>query len=331
MSARLRELVDGYQNTCVIVAASKLGIFDALDPTTSRSTDELARTLGLDEGRVRRLVRALVVLELVAARDAGVVLPADGALLRATAPGVGAAPLMIGEQYLLAWANLAHSVETGGPAFDRLFGMSAWEHRRQNPKIDEAFNRMIGGVQAGAVPALLDACAFPEDEQVVDVGGGNGHLIAGILERRSGASGVLFDQPHVADAAAARFADRGFGQRLRCVGGSFFEDAVPRGGDVYILQHILHDWDDEACRTILGNCRSAMKETARLLLLECIVDEARPDRGLVMRDHHMMSVLGGVERTLAEYDALFEATGLRRVRTVLTEPHAADVIEARPA
>lgn len=319
-------LLNGYQSTCVIMAASKLGVFEHLQVGQRTSLDELAQKLGgADPSRLRRLLRALATLGLVDWQGgSSFALTEDGGLLRGGT--FGAFPTVIGAQYLAAWSNLDHSVATGEPAFPHLFGMSAWEHRRQQPKLNEAFNRMMDGFQARAVATIVDAYDFGSARRVVDVGGGNGHLLVGILTRWKEIAGVLFEQPDVVEIARPTVAS--VKDRLELVAGSFLEDVIPRGADIYVLQHVLHNWNDASCVTILQNCRKAMQEGARLLVLEHVLptDEPGP-RPLAMLDLHMMSIHGGSVRTLAEYDAIFERAGFRRTRHIPTAPQVSDILE----
>jgi hypothetical protein len=325
---RALSLVNGYQTTCVIAAAAKLGVFDVLDPNERKTLEACATELKLDARRLQRLLRALAAIGLVEWKPGSFVLTEDGALFRATGP-LSAFPLLIAEQYMSAWAHLDHSVSSGEPAFAHLFGMSAWEHRKQNPALNTAFNRMTESFQARAVSSLLDKYDWSRARCVVDVGGGNGHLLAGFLTRFAEAKGVLFEQPEVIEIARPIVANRGVAGRCELVGGSFFDDVIPRGGTHYVLQHVLHNWDDASCIAILENCRKAMPRDARLLVLEHVLpsDTSGP-APFVMLDLHMMSVLGGSVRTLAEYDALLGGAGFERTQHLATGSNAADIIEA---
>jgi hypothetical protein len=158
-------------------------------------------------------------------------------------------------------------------------------------------------------------------------------LLSSILEGHPELRGVLFDLPHVAKSAGERLATLRIANRCEVEGGSFFE-RVPENLDVYILQYVLHDWDDERCRTILAACRAAMRTGSRLLIVEKPLPEG-PDLGdlhwLGLRDIHMMLVHGGRERTLEQYDALLDSASFRRTSHRRLDAHLPDVIEALPA
>lgn len=176
--------------------------------------------------------------------------------------------------------------------------------------------------------AMLDAYDLADVGTFVDVGGGNGKTIVAVLNRHPAMSGILFDLPHVVEAAEHNLSAAGLKTRCRTVGGSFF-DAVPTGGDAYLLRHIIHDWYDEQSTQILKNCRRAMHDRAKLLVVEHVILPGNDPAPGKMLDLAMMVLPGGMERTEKQYRELFAGAGLRLERIVAT---AADVsvIEARP-
>ncbi len=318
-------MLHGYRATCLIVTAVQLGLIERL--AAGPASDEvLARALGAHLPSLRRFLRGLRAIGVVSHQEGGVGLTSMGRALLKDAPGLWHWAVLIGEEYLPAWAHLRHSVLTGEPAFEQVFGMSVWQHRAQRPELDECFNRMASRSPNAA--AIATAYDFAAADLIVDVGGGHGQLLAGILARYPRARGIAFDQPHVADGAAAVLDAAGIGDRCSSIGGSFFE-SVPEGGDVYVLQHVLHDWSDEECVSILKNCRAAMRSSSTLLIVEHVMPDAPEDaRGPVMLDLHMLAVLGGAERTRAEYEALLGSAGLDLVRC--TKPlGVVDVLEAK--
>jgi hypothetical protein len=322
-------MVNGYQQTCIVVAAIQVGVFDRL-ASSPATIDVLARDLGAHAGALGRLVRALVVLGLVDDKDGTIHLASAGKLLLEGGLGAGirAWALLVGGEYLAAWGNLQHSVKTGEVAFDHVFGTSAWRHREANPTLNEAFNRVTSGEQLRAIAGILRAYDFSPYTQVVDVGGGHGHLVAGIVQKHANLRGIVFDQPHVASAAGAALARANVAGRCEVVTGSFF-DGVPPGGDCYVMKHVLHNWEDPDCVKILTRCREAMKPGAKLLVLENVLpDDPKAAEPLVMLDLHMLAVLGGRERTSAQYAALLAAAGLRHTRTIATREGAPDIVEA---
>ena len=160
---------------------------------------------------------------------------------------------------------------------------------------------------------------------IVDLGGGLGGVLAGLLRSDPRLEGILVDLPHVIEGASARLDAAGVLDRCRLVAGSFFE-RIPEGGDIYVLRYILHDWDDERAGAILRRCREAMHERARLVVAESVLPEREPPVWLVMQDLHMLTLLGGRERTEREYESLFRRNGFAlRSRASVADT---DVLEA---
>jgi hypothetical protein len=252
-----------------------------------------------------------------------------GQFLQDADAGVRERVILVGEEYLPAWQNLRHSVMTGETAFEHVFGVDAWEHRRRRAELSECLNRTMADDQTRTGRSIPAAYDFSTSRLVVDVGGGQGALIAEILAEYPQPTGLVFDQPHVVAGASGVLAAAGVQKRCQVVGGSFFE-SVPRGGDTYILQHVLHNWTDERCEAILRNCRAAMDAASVLLVVENIMpDDSDPTEHLVMLDLHMMVMLGGRERTRSEYRSLLRSTGLDLVRSVSTRAKT-EILVAMP-
>ena len=160
----------------------------------------------------------------------------------------------------------------------------------------------------------------------MDVGGATGNLLTAVLGSAPGARGILYDLPHVVRDAPQLIQSRGLKDRVTIEAGSFFE-RVPSGGDAYMLSHIIHDWSEAQCLTILENCRRAMKPGGRLLLIEMVLPPGNtPHPGKVL-DMMMLVGPGGQERTAEEYGRLLRQAGFRLTRVVPTES-AVSVIEA---
>jgi len=326
--ARLLDLLHGYRATCLIVTALELGLFDQLQ---AAPVDDaiLAIRLGAHGPSLRRLLRGLELLGLVEQSSSGVALTPTGQLLIDADAGLRERALLVGSEYLPAWRDLRHAVMTGEPAFDQVFGVSAWEYRRRHPELNEALNRTMADDQRRSSGSIPDAYDFSACRLVVDVGGGQGNLLAEILARYPRPAGLLLDQPHVVAGAAAVLSAAGVEQRCRVVGGSFFE-SVPAGGDAYVLQHVLHDWSDERCGAILRHCRAAMGASGVLLVVENLVPaDADPTAHLVMLDLHMMVMLGGRERTRREYRSLLHAAGFDLTRSIGTRA-GTEILVAAP-
>ncbi len=322
----LRRLVAGYQVSQAIHVAAVLGIADLL-ADGPRTSDELAEATATDPDALFRLLRALDVVEIVEADGDGTFsLGRLGQGLQSDAPDslAGWAAFVGRGFYWEAWAHLIDSVRTGENAFRIAHGTSVWEHRARNPEDSAAFDRGMAAMTRRVIGAILEAYDFGRFGTIVDVGGGNGALLAAIMERHPSVHGVLFDQPHVVAGANADLA-----ARCTVVGGDFFAE-VPAGGDAYVLKWIIHDWEDEESRAILRVCRSAMADGAALLLVERVLEGPNDEPWSRFSDLNMLVGPGGRERTLDEYERLLEDSGFRLIGC---SPTASDfcVIEAAPA
>jgi SAM-dependent methyltransferase len=313
-----------------IGVAARLGVADELAGGPRRA-DEVAAAVGAHPGALRRLLRLLADFEVFAELEGGrFALTPMGELLRSDGDGSMRGLAMLLESPFLrdAWTHLIDAVRTGEPAFDRAHRRHLFDYLREHPEDAAVFDQAMIGASRQLIAAILDVYDFGRFRTVVDVGGGNGALLAMILAANPNARGILYELPDVAARARALLAEAGVAERCEVVGGDFFE-AVPRGGDAYVLTQVVHDWDDQAASRILRNCRAAMSGNARLLLGEAVLpDGAEPSLAKLV-DLEML-VIGGRERTVAEYRDLLEHAGLRMIRVVPSSgPHS--VVEAAVA
>jgi len=234
--------------------------------------------------------------------------------------------MLNGEPYL-AFAQLSHSVRTGLPAFDEVFGKPRFDWLADHPDEAALFQRAMITLSQDSNEAIAEAYDFGAFSRVVDVGGGHGHLLSAILARHAHLSGVLFDLPSgiqmIRSAAGSNF------QRTEFVTGSFFE-SVPRGADVYVIKKVIHDWSDEQAVVILRNCRDAMTPQGKVLVAETIIPVGNEPNPIKLIDVNMLVVTGGKERTQAEYAALLATAGLRLERVISTS-QPISVLEAGQA
>ena len=186
-----------------------------------------------------------------------------------------------------------------------MHGEDVWRHREARPEESAVFDRAMESITHGGTESVLEAFDFGRFRLIVDVAGGTGAFLAAILERYPDARGILFDQPHVVRGAVVP-------ERVEVVAGSFF-DAVPAGGDAYVLKAIVHDWEDEESIAILRACREAIAPDGSLLVVERLLGAPNERPEAKFSDLNMMVAPGGRERTLEEYGALFEAAGFRLV------------------
>ena len=312
-------------------ALAKLGV-PALLADGPRTADELAAATGADARALHRLLRALALAGLLrqTAPDT-YALTATSELLRPDVPdSVHLNALMQGEEVFGSFAEIMYTMRTGRPAFEKVYGRPFYAYLDENPDAAEVFTASMG---AQPVPAVLREVDWSGDGGVVDIGGGDGGLLAEILAGDSRLRGVLLERPDAVRAARKRLAGAGLAGRVEFVAGDFFR-SVPAGGGVYLLARVLHNWDDEQALAILRRVRQAMATHARLVVVEEFLPEQVPagggGRGMV--DLLMLVTLGGQDRTGAQYRDLLAGAGFD---VLATRPGAGSpevgLLEARPA
>ena len=316
--------------SAVVYAAAKLGLADQL-AAEPKNAAELAGLMRLHAPSLHRLMRTLAGLGILTEQDAQrFALTPLGEALKTGAPGAARATLIaFGGTFWHGWEEILYSLETGDTGFAKAHGMPLFEYLSQHPADASYFNEAMVGFHGHEPPAVAQAYDFARFENVVDVGGGTGNLLATILSRHAGPRGVLFDRQHVVLEAPTLLKARGVEERVTIEAGDFFE-TVPAGGDAYVLSHVIHDWNEARCLTILGHCRKAMKPDGRLLIVEMVLPAGdTPHPGKVL-DIVMLVFPGGQERTEAEYASLLGKAGFRLSRVVPTAS-AVSVVEAIPS
>lgn len=310
-----------------IAVAAQFGIADLLKDGP-KSAEELAQATGTHPRAVYRLLRALsgagVFSEEVDGRFG---LTSLSELLRSDAPESlrAFAALMADEVNFQMWAELPYSIQMGEPAVPAKLGTQWFDWLAQHPAKGKEFHDAMTSLSAGAVAAVVSAYDFSGIEKLVDVGGGHGLLLASVLSKYPKMRGVLYDTPAVVAGAAGVLAAHGVTDRCETVGGDFLRSA-PAGGDGYILKHIIHDWSDGECVTILGHCHAGMRAGAKVLIVEMVIPERNVPAISKFLDLEMLLFLTGRERTAAEYRDLLECAGFELTRIVPT-PSLYSVIE----
>ena len=319
----LFRMITGFYVSRAIYVVAKLGIADLLSDG-ARRVDDLAGVTGAHASSLKRVVRLLASAGLLTEEaDGRFALTPIGACLRAGVPGsMRTAALLFGGITQRAWGELLHSVQTGEPAFRRVFGMEPFDYMAQHPDEAANFDAAMADFTKHIAIAVAAAYDFSPFRRIVDVGGGNGALFAGVLKANPKLAGVVFDLPQVAERAAAPMRELGLADRCETVGGDFFK-AVPAGGDAYLLKHVIHDWNDDRATAILGSCRRAMGADARLLIVEGVylprIDQSDESRGAASNDVNMLVCTGGRQRSEAEFRDLYAAAGFRLTRIVPTQ------------
>jgi O-methyltransferase domain/Dimerisation domain len=310
-------LINGSQITQAIRVAATLRVADHLKDGP-RSADDLASLTQSNAGALYRLLRALAAIGVFREEaDRKFALTPMGDCLRTDSnTPIGGWAEHVGNPYFWqAWGHLLHSVRTGENAFQDLHGVDVWQYRAKRPEDDAIFNRAMTNMSRGGTDAVLSAYDFSNYRHVVDIGGGQGAMLAAILNACPQARGTLFDQPQVVEGAEANLRGRGVIDRCEIAGGSFFEE-VPLGGDAYLMRHVIHDWEDPEAIAILKVCRRAMREPAKLILIEREVAPPNEMPATKFSDLNMLVGPGGRERTRDEYADLLGISGFELARVV---------------
>lgn len=329
VSFQLSNMIVGYWQSQAIYAAAKLGIADLLAPGP-QTIDALTAASNASPEPLYRLLRALASIGIFAegpSKTFSLTPLADP--LRADAPGSQKAfCLMNGGQQFTSWSEIVYSIQTGKSAYERVNGRPLFEFLATDAEQAQIFDDAMTGIHGRETNLMVDAYDFSGINILVDVGGGNGSSLIGILQHYPEMRGVLFDLPHVVERARPRIEAAGLADRCDLVGGSFFERA-PSGADAYMMRHIIHDWDDQRATAILKTCHAAMSEKARLLVVESVIPPGNdPFLGKFL-DLVMLVIPGGKERTAEEYRTLLAGAGFDLQR-ILPSKHEISLVEARP-
>ena len=321
-TSALMELIYSGSLSQAAYVAAELGIADQL-ASGPKDAGELARATGSHAPSLHRLLRTLTSLELCIEREDGsFALGPMGSLLRTDAPdSLRSRFLYWGKYQWPVWGNLLYSVKTGESARNLATGTDGFKHLERDAEAAEVFNRSRVELTRFVAAEVVRAYDFAGMRRIVDVGGGHGALLAAILEAYPDMQGVLFDMQHAMEGARAHLANAGLAQRCECVAGSFFE-SVPGGADAYVLKSVIHDWNDERSAVILRNCRRAIPQDGKLLLVERIMparlEATSRHHAIAQADLTMLLGPGGRERTEAEFRILLESTGFRPTRFIAT-------------
>ncbi len=328
--ARVRRQIEAYHEAALIYAAVKLRLPERLEDQP-RTPAALARKLGLSAPHLHRLLRGLTAFGVCQELpDGKFVLTQAGLSLKTGTPSrLAEKAMIVVEQYWRPWAELVASLESGRPAFEQVFGRDERDWRAANPEQGGLFAAYLAKETHAQAKPIVDALELSGVRIVAEIGGSHGGLLAAVLEAHPQLSGVLLDQPHALDAVAPFLQSLGLADRGHRVGGDALE-AVPVTADLYLLKGVLQNFDDARARIILRNCREAMRDGARLVVIERLLPErAADDHGAILLDLHMMTITGGRLRTQAEIEALLADAGFAVFRVTPLADGAA-LIEGSP-
>ncbi len=301
-------MLEGFKISRMLGLVAELGLPDLVPPDANVPARALASTKA-DPDALLRICRALAAFGVFTVTPDGAIgHSAMSRLLRTDVEKSQAltARFWCGAGNWAAWGALAAGLRTKESPHQAAWGMSRFDYMRAHPDEAAVYDARMAAASGDRQAAIAAAADFAVASTIVDVGGGNGALLRAILARHPTAIGIVYDRAHVVGAIKP---DALLGGRISREPGDFLID-VPRGGDLYLLSWILHDWSDDDCLRILRNCRAAMKRGTRLMIAERVLE---PDPAIgnpldYLGDIQMM-VLGGQERTVAQYAALLTATG----------------------
>jgi hypothetical protein len=315
--------------------AAKLGVADLLKDGP-RHADEIAKATETHAPSLHRVLRLLVSVGVFDEQEDGrFALTPVGQALRVGVPGSSRAlaQLLAGPENQDRWKDLERCVRTGEPVW-RLQGLPDWVAGiAGDPELAANFDAAMADFTKLAAIAVGATYDFKPFRTIVDVGGGNGALLLGILRQNPHLEGIVADRAEVVERAEKEIAASGLGARCRAVAADFFRE-VPGGADAYVLKHVIHDWDDEHARKILTNCHRAMPQSGKLLVIEGVyparIDDSLESRRAAANDVNMLVGTGGRARSEGEFRSLYSEAGFRLTRIVPT-PAPVSVIEGAPA
>jgi hypothetical protein len=313
-AAVLSSIVHGFRGTQALLVATELGIADHLT-SGPLSAAELAMRTATNADALRRLMRALCALGVFTEQASGCF--AHNSVSRLLCNNIDDSFSAI-VQFLASparwrcWGSLGDTIRTGEGATERVLGAPLFDYYAAHPAHSKIHDDAMKAMSLDHGSAIVNAIALRTGDVVVDVGGGTGQLLAAIMAANAAANGILFDLPGVVAHAPALLNACHVLDRCTITSGSFFDD-VPDGGDVYVLKQVIHDWDDDRATTILRNCRRAMPQSARLL----VVERQMPEPGATdvsaapfLVDLEMLVMTpGGRERTQMEIRTLLANSG----------------------
>jgi O-methyltransferase domain len=309
----LRVMAAGYCLSRGLHVVANLGVADKLEETP-RTAAELAMSVGAHPEAMGRVLRLLAAHGVFESYDDKFNHTPASKMLRGDHPqSMRDFVRMFGLPPIWAtFGDMEHSVRTGLPAGEKVTSGGLWAYLAQHPEASAIFNAAMMTKANTQIAGVLAAYDFSGFEMIGDIGGGRGHLLSALLERVPTARGVLFDLPHVVEDAASAMSPR-----LTRQAGDFFKDPLP-ACDAYLVMEVIHDWSDAESVSILKAIRRAAPSHAKLLVIEEMIPDDPSPAWPKMLDIHMLTLIGGKQRTRREYEVLFDAAGFSFKREIDT-------------
>lgn len=312
-------MLSGFCVSQMLYVAAKLDIATRL-ASGPKTTRQLAEETNTHPRSLYRLLRALASVGVFAEGEGGTfsLTPlAEG--LRSDLPATQhAMAVMMGEEHYQAYGQLLYSVQTGRTSFEKIYGKPVFDYFAENPEPAKNFDAAMTSVHGRETSQMVEAYDFSGIGTILDVGGGNGSMLMGVLRANPHLKGILFDLPQVVARARPGIEASDVSDRVQILEGSFFE-SIPAGADAYMMRHIIHDWDDEKSLRILRNVSQVIKPEGKLLVIDGVVMPGNGESFTKLLDLTMLTLPGGQERTEGEFRTLFEQAGFKLTRIVPTQ------------
>lgn len=329
----LIELIGGYMTSHALGVMAELGVADHIDETP-RSSVELAEATGVHELSLRRMLRMLATVGVTTEPEPGSFgLTAVGRQLRTDSPdSLRSFTRMFCHPLLFSnWQGLEDAIRSGTSSFEEDRGTDFYSYVAQQPQMNALFNEAMGEESRIAAEELATGYDFSSAKRIVDLGGGDGTLLASILTANPHLEGIVFDSPSGVEGARENLREAALESRAEVREGDFFRD-IPTDGDLYVIKSVLQDWNDDDAIALLRSCRIQLPPSATLLIVGSVLPDTATDAGSVMffTDVNMLVNTGGRERTVGEFEAMFTEAGLTIESVELGAAGPLSVIRAVP-
>jgi hypothetical protein len=325
----LSRFMTGAALSRAVCSIAEFGVADLIQSGEPQPVEHLAAASKLHEPSLYRILRFLashgLFQETANRRFDHTPL---SAALRTDAPGSFRAGAQMFHHLFAGWDGLHHSLQTGQPGFNKVFGSPVFDYIQAHPEMGPVFDAGMSSLNYYETTSMLDAYNFGRTSVLADIGGGNGSLLSAILTRHTHMKGILFDLGHVVGRAKGNLKAAGLSERCTLIEGNFFQ-SVPAGADAYLFRHIIHDWTDEQCMQILGHCRKVIPASGKLLIADCVVPPGNAPCQSKELDMTMLAFPGGKERTEAEFRSLLKASGFE-LKSITPTTTPINVVEAKP-
>jgi hypothetical protein len=329
---RIAEMAIGVRIALALRVAVERRIPDLIGDSP-KTAEVLSRGTGFPADTLRRLLRGLADCGVFEESLNGEFSNTEFStyLCDGASPSLREMVLVLNDDAVVrGWQQLPQVLESGAPAFAKANGMAFFEYVASDSKRSELMGKFMAGIYEPEAPKIAASYPFGSFRSLIDIGGGQGHVLMDIMQQHPNLKGALFDLPSTAELAREFLAAKGFAG-CDVLSGDFFQ-AVPSGFDVYFIKSVLHDWDDERSTQILRSCREAMPEHGRLLIADLVVERGKPVRHPHrLIDLEMMVSFGGKERTADEFEKLLHGAGLKLEQSTAVQNSFFSLIEASRA